>query len=578
MEKDVESLTDLANEIQPEHVGHMPVIAHFCDAIGIANIVNDCLPGKSVIDPGINVVAMILDTLSGRSPLYKVEEFIRTQDTELLLGRAIPAEAFNDDALGRTLDKIHEYGTLKLFTNISLNAANIYNLRSHQGSFDTTSVNLWGNYENSKPSQKSPHITYGYSKDKRPDLKQFMISMLCIEGNIPISGKMQNGNASDNQLNNEELQRLSSLLQPLQRQTEDFIYVADCKVITSSNLALLKNSKFISRLPASYKEHDKAIQKALDSHNWTPLGVLAETPSNSTKRVRSSYKSHETFVLIDDTKYRAIVIQTDELDKRKTKAIKRQRDKQLTQTTKEIKAQKKQPFHCLEDAENALTDLTKPRTNKYWNLTGKIITTPIYARGRAPKNGNRRIVRQDYHLELEAISNKEYHEGKLLRSGCFVMLTNLTESEKSSKETLKIYKEQYGIEQNFSFLKEPLIVNDTFLKTPGRIDALVMILLLSLLIWNLIQHLLRKSDQSKNGQLKDLNKRPTKRPTTYLFISHINHTLILKRGNERCLPRNGISEQAKKYLSALGLDESIFTKPAPTPKRSNTSQACNPNY
>jgi hypothetical protein len=26
MEKDVESLTDLANEIQPEHVGHMPVI------------------------------------------------------------------------------------------------------------------------------------------------------------------------------------------------------------------------------------------------------------------------------------------------------------------------------------------------------------------------------------------------------------------------------------------------------------------------------------------------------------------------------------------------------------------------
>ena len=147
------------------------------------------------------------------------------------------------------------------------------------------------------------------------------------------------------------------------------------------------------------------------------------------------------------------------------------------------------------------------------------------------------------------------------------MLTNLTESEKSSKEILKIYKEQYGIEQNFSFLKEPLIVNDTFLKTPGRIDALVMILLLSLLIWNLIQHLLRKSEQCKNGQLKDLNKRPTKRPTCYLFISQIKNTLILKRGNERCLPRNGLSEQAKNYLEALGLDESIFTKP---PKQSTS--------
>jgi len=561
MGKNTESLKNLANEIQLEHVGQMPAIAHLCQAISITDIVNDCLPSKSFVDPGTNVVAMILDTLSGRSPLYQVEQFLKTQDIELLLGRDIPAKAFNDDALGRTLDKIHEYGTLKLFTNISLNAANVYNLQSSQGSFDTTSVSLWGNYDNSKSEQKAAHITYGHSKDKRPDLKQFMISMLCIEGNIPISGQMQDGNSSDNKLNNEELERLSGLLKPMQQQTKNFIYVADCKLVTSGNLSLLEKSKFISRLPASYNEHDNAIKIALEANEWTELGVLAETPSNSNKRFRSSYKSHETSVHIDGIKYRAVVIQTDELDKRKSKTITRNRDQQLTQINKEIKALKKQEFHCLEDAQKSLVKLTKQKPNRYWDLTGTVTTTPVYARGRMPKDGIRRIVREKFQLDLEAISNEEYHEQKLLRAGCFVMLTNLTESEKSSKEVLKIYKEQYGIEQNFSFLKEPLIVNDTFLKTPGRIDALVMILLLSLLIWNLIQHQLRKSEECRNGELNDLNKRPTKRPTCYLFFSHIKSTLILKRGNERHLPRNGVSEQGKNYLSALGLDESIFTKP-----------------
>ena len=42
-----------------------------------------------------------------------------------------------------------------------------------------------------------------------------MVSMLCVEGNIPLPGKVQDGNASDNKLNNEELQRISRLTRPL---------------------------------------------------------------------------------------------------------------------------------------------------------------------------------------------------------------------------------------------------------------------------------------------------------------------------------------------------------------------------
>ncbi|HDL86501.1 MAG TPA: DUF4277 domain-containing protein [Candidatus Acetothermia bacterium] len=47
---------------------------------------------------------MVLDTLSGRSPLYRLERFARSVDTGLLLGRNIPAVAFNDTTLGRVMD------------------------------------------------------------------------------------------------------------------------------------------------------------------------------------------------------------------------------------------------------------------------------------------------------------------------------------------------------------------------------------------------------------------------------------------------------------------------------------------
>jgi hypothetical protein len=44
---------------------------------------------------------MILDTLSGRRPLYRMEECFAHHDTALLLGKAIAPGACDDDTVGR---------------------------------------------------------------------------------------------------------------------------------------------------------------------------------------------------------------------------------------------------------------------------------------------------------------------------------------------------------------------------------------------------------------------------------------------------------------------------------------------
>jgi transposase len=243
---------------------------------------------------GTLVTGMVCGTLSGRSPLYKAEEFIADQGTELLFGIPVNPRNFNDDALGNALDRIHEKGTLKLFTEVALRAATVFNLDTSQCSFDTTSVNVWGDYNTSLSDKKAPHITYGYGKDKRRDLKQFMVSMLCVEGNIPISGKMQNGNCSDETLNNEELQRIARLHKPLGKNIGELSYAADCKLITAGNLRQLQDLLFISRLPTTFKEHDRVIGQAIDAGKWDDLGVLAETSSSSVNRQRVSYKAQES--------------------------------------------------------------------------------------------------------------------------------------------------------------------------------------------------------------------------------------------------------------------------------------------
>ncbi len=100
-----------------------------------------------------------------------------------------------------TLDDIHESGTLKIFTAIALKACEVFNIKRDCGHFDTTSVNVWGDYLGQPLAGCGPNLCKGFSKDHRPDLNQFVFSLLCVEGNIPIIGRIEDGNSSDGKLN-----------------------------------------------------------------------------------------------------------------------------------------------------------------------------------------------------------------------------------------------------------------------------------------------------------------------------------------------------------------------------------------
>jgi len=85
---------------------HLPVIAAFCNRIGLIEVIDRVVPTEMEVSVGTIIQGMILDTLSGRSPLYRLVEFFKHQDTEVLLGKDVACTSFNDTTVGRAMDAV----------------------------------------------------------------------------------------------------------------------------------------------------------------------------------------------------------------------------------------------------------------------------------------------------------------------------------------------------------------------------------------------------------------------------------------------------------------------------------------
>jgi transposase len=130
---------------------HMPIVKHYAGKIGVVSTIDRMVDTQMELSPGIAILAMVLDTLSGRTPLYRLTEFFEEKDTELLLGSAIGAERFCDYNLGRSMDKIFETGTQKIFSQLAQNALTVFEVDPRRLHFDTTSVSVYGDYELYEP-------------------------------------------------------------------------------------------------------------------------------------------------------------------------------------------------------------------------------------------------------------------------------------------------------------------------------------------------------------------------------------------------------------------------------------------
>jgi Domain of unknown function (DUF4277) len=156
--------------IEAYQVQHLPIVKAYADKIGLVEVIKQLVSTEMAIDPGTIVLGMLLDTLSGRSPLYRLAECFTHQDTTLLLGKAVAPSAFDDDTVGRVFDRLYATGTMKVFTACAVQADQVFHFAKRSVHFDTTSVSVYGDYLPPEPPPQTEEpqeppgpvtITYG---------------------------------------------------------------------------------------------------------------------------------------------------------------------------------------------------------------------------------------------------------------------------------------------------------------------------------------------------------------------------------------------------------------------------------
>jgi transposase len=506
----------------------------------------------------------MVDALSGRTPLFRLPQAFAKLDTELLLGEAISPEKLNDDAVGRVLDRLFDVGTSKVLSAVALRAVKLFDLDTTHVHHDTTSHTVYGDYDlYGEESHDQPFvITFGFSKEHRPDLKQLVHSLLCVDEGIPIYSKCENGNESDKIVNRNLIPKMVERMAELGQ--DNFLYVADSALITRDNLALMddwnKGFRFVSRLPATYKECGKAIAEAVREDTWEDLGALSEEPVTN-KRKPAHYHGFETMVDLYGVWYRAVVVHSDAYDERRIKRLNRALEQDRSEMERIANEQEKVEYACLPDAQAAISRLPKGR---FHNLAASVEERPIYSTGRPKADGARKVSRTAYRLKLSLQPKEQAIERARKEAGCFVLISSEPEHAAGglgSRELLAAYHDQHSVEQNFGFLKDPVIVNALFLKSPRRIEALGLILVLALMVWRLMERTMRVSLKESNSRVEGWNNRQTSRPTSFMMTTKFVSVIVIRTAERRFLaePLDPVQE---RYLNILGLSEAVFTDPA----------------
>ncbi|NLA38710.1 MAG: IS1634 family transposase, partial [Methanomicrobiales archaeon] len=476
------------------------VVAYFLDQIEFVEAINAALTWDQSqwrVSPGNLAKAIVLLPFiypGPRLPIYSISDRYKEVDPDILFTTEVRAEWLTRDAFSCMLDRFFAADCERLFATLALRVYTVFSIPFQlvlHG--DTTSISLYGTYERTeKTSPSAPIICHGHSKEKRDDLVQLMLGLVCDPLGIPLITTTRDGNEADCTWNNDVIQRLAEL-DPFS--SNDITYIADSKLATAPNIQkLLENEfRFITRTPANFSKKmaervTEAAYKADDA--WIPIGSYRKAGGD----VLETYDVQEFTKRTDGGVSCRFLVFRSNHRRNQFEAELPKKQKKFAAALKNV-TQKR--FACETDAKRALKEARKNlRKHRLWkvDLTIETIVTEKNPRGRPGKNPRPKIQVTEWVIRAgEPQLQQNVYLAELRKVESFVLMTNVSEEDAPAKEILRIYKGQKRVEDNFSVVKGPTIVDTIYLKKPERITALVTLLAVSLLIQVVIRVLVRRN-------------------------------------------------------------------------------------
>jgi transposase len=558
-------------------VGALPIINRILERMRLSEILEECLPpddSRTRMSTHRGLLVLVRNILIAREPVYGVGQWAARQAPDQLDLRQDEVELLNDDRMGRCLDHLFDALDAGLIMRIVRQVIEEFQLNLDELHNDSTSVSVYGAYSEAEEEgcargRRTLAITFGHSKDHRPDLKQLLyILTVTNDGGVPVYFTSASGNTTDDTTHRQTWDLLRDLVG-----RADFLYVADCKLASSDNMNYIarQQGRFITVLPRTHKEHQQFRQRLLktpDSVRWTELYTVTKDLVTKgqvfTQTVdRLSVSSEE---MIGGDGYRLLWYHST----RKVEFDSRRRTRQLQRAIQELTELRdrlrgpKSRFRERKKVDEAVQEILKKRELESLLLVDVLeeekATYRQASKGRPGKNTKYvKQVKKRFDISWTVDSLRLAEEESL--DGIFPLITN--EREMAAEDILRAYKRQPIIEKRFSQLKTDFAVAPIYLKTVTRIQALLAVYFFVLIVQTLLERELRQAMARTKTESVPLypEGRACRRPTTRKILDLFDGVQRHELGLPGCEPEvmlTQLSPLQKQILKLLGVSATSY--------------------
>ena len=450
-------------------VGPLLVVVHYLRRLGVVDLVDEMAPmrGRSLLTHGEVVAALVANRLCAPAPLYDVSSWASSAAVAELLG--VPAGLLNDDRLGRALDAIAACVTqlrarllLRTIKRCQVDAARLH--------LDLTAVRFAGHY------QASTLVKKGWAAD-RTIKRQVKALQATTKSGVALYFRPHSGERSGLPSFMEAVETLAASLPP------GLVIVADSGLGYLENLCAFDSSEvgFVVPLRA-----DTGWAERFRADVPAGLGALRRLQYCSQRERRLPEKARtvwkgllKNFPLSDSD---------DVVHDLRVAYI---------WSSEEHASVKDARERALQKAEEALGRIANGLGGRYYK-TKKQVDDRV-AVILADKVCGLIDVHTDDKDGKPTIAWARNHAaiakaGEL--DGLYAVATNLADQQDHrlcALDVLKIYKDQWIVEQRNRDSKQTLRVRPVFLHNDARIEALIAIVGIALLIFGLIEAELRQA-------------------------------------------------------------------------------------
>jgi transposase len=549
--------------LNSRRLGALPILDRFFQALRIDEALRDRLPREDRRHRVSNTTALLLlarNLLVSRTPLYGVGEWAARQEPALLGLIESQLAALNDDRVGRALDKLFDADIPTLVLDVATRAVRAFAVELDELHNDSTPITFHGDYDSAAEErtlrgQLRTAITWGHNKDHRPDLKQLLyILTVTRDGAVPVHFRVASGNTSDDRTHRETWDFLRKLTGGA-----DFLYVADCKLASTDNMAYIhkNHGRFLTVLPrtrgedAAFRVKVRAgavswrqIHEKRDEHGKVvDLFSIADGPTQTVEGYRliwfhSAVKAEQDAASRHKRLERAVA-RLDELRTKLASPRTRYRERALVSKAAEA--------------------IVRECEVEDW-LTVEVVekTVESYSQERRGRPGaNTRYVKQQrtrFELTHRVVLERLDEESRC--DGVFPLVSN--DANLTEAALLLAYKQQPALERRHEQLKTDFAVAPVYLKEASRIQALLCVYFFALLVEALLEREVRRA-MERDG-MEDLplypESRPCRRPTARklidLFEDIQRHTLTSSAGPPVVF-RTELTRLQRTVLRLLGM-------------------------